>query len=482
MRRPRIWLRWLLGGMGLVLIGEWAALTWLAPQAVMRVIRRVAGRDMVVGDARLSFPLTTTLTRIRLVKNTPQSALRIQRVVIRPQWISLTTKTLWLESLQIERPFIRLTRTASGTLRWPDLSDESAGGRAISGGIRRFVAESLRSSPWQIRVGSVQVVDGTIEFVDEGPRAPFHGVIDHLAVVVGPLILSAGGAGHPPVAGASGWVAGSSAGGRQEGVSFAVYGVLVGAGGHSSPLYCSGWFDIAPRDLEVFCRLEPLALAAFEPYYHGPAEVRVYTSTLRSTSRWTSRSNEFTARIQLELSNLSEGDLSVHGRTILDAKKLSAGPTPRLSGELNVTGPLDTPRNWHAEFVPGDEQVQQLVKRLLNRGVELIRLPLLGGRFRLSLTPGSRTAMTDIEQASKKVEEALEILAGAIPVGASESAPDASGRAEVPPSMSTEAASPSPSGTVPSPPSSATPPASTSPPPPSRDESAIPSAPTLPTP
>ena len=397
MKRPRAWWWWILVIGWVLCIGQYVALMWLAPRYVMRVVERVAGGKLFVGGARLSFPLTTVLTDLRLTTQTPEVALHIQRLVVKPRWVSVSSRTVWVDAIEIDRPLLRLTRTSTGAIRWPSLPDElipTPQPGASEGPSNGF-------SSWRLEITALKVIDGVVEFIDEKPTMPFHGIIDHASLVIGPVATPLDRSNPSSV----------SPGLEAAGMSFAMRGELVGYGGGGAPLYCSGWFDQASNDLQASCRVEPLVLSAFEPYYHGPSELRVYTTTLTLTSQWWARSNEFHGRIQLELNQLSEGDLSIRGRTIVDVKHLTGGREPRLSGEVRLTGPLNAPSQWHAEFLPGDELVQHLVQRLLDRGVEVIRLPLWGNRMSISLTPASKATMTDIEVASKEVQEALEILA-----------------------------------------------------------------------
>ena len=408
MKRPgRLTTRALLIVLALI-AGQYLALAWLVPHPVMRAVERAAGGRLLIGRARLRFPFTTTLAALRLVNNTEAFALSAQRVTITPRWVWFPSKTLWLKSLEVERPLIRVTRTQAGALLWPSLQPAEVDVPAVS---------SALLASWTIHVDSISVVDASIELIDETVAPPFHGLVDHLSIELGPLTISRGDlrAPHPSA--------------RHVGLSFAGRGQVVGYQGQGAPLYCSGWLDPWVNDLQASCQLAPIALAAFEPYYYGPSEVRVYAATLKATTQLSAKANQFTGRIQLELNDLAEGDLSVRGRTIVDVKRLTAGQEPRLSGEMYLAGALDNPGGWHVEFLPGDERVQHLVTRLLDRGVEIIRLALWGYYVRLSLTPSTQTAMMDIETASREVEEALEILAGPPP-------------AETPAS-SVEAASPS---------------------------------------
>jgi hypothetical protein len=325
----------------------------------------------------------------------------------------------------IDRPSLRLTRTAAGTLLWPSLPPN-----VVAAGTPHAPPSSLGARPlpasWRIRAESLRVLDGAIELVDERPATPFRGMLDHLSFDVGPVMV--------PLAGSPR-------------LTFAVRANVVGAGGHAAPLYCSGWVEFTEQDLQASCKLDPLPLAAFEPYLRGSPEVRVYDTTLALTSQWSARANALTGRVQLELANLREGDLSVNGRTIVDVKQLISSADPRLTAELSVYGPLNEPGQWHAQFLPGNEAVQGLVDRLLEHGVRVVRLPFWNGHLPARISPASEATMTDIEATAKEIREALQILVVPMPEDVAPAAPAPAAPADVeaaPPAPPTEPAAPAP--------------------------------------
>ena len=131
----------------------------------------------------------------------------------------------------------------------------------------------------------------------------------------------------------------------------------------------------------------------------------------QATSQWTSKNNELEARIQLELGNLVEGDVSIRGTTVLDVQQLVPGELAKLTGEIKITGPLDDPSAWQREFVPGDPQVQELVQLFLERGIDVINIPVGKQTMGVDISPATIEAMSDIQAASEQVEAELEILA-----------------------------------------------------------------------
>ena len=437
MKRPQIWLRWVLAVCVLMVIAEYVTLTWVAPRYVLRLLQRMVGAELAIDEVKLSLPLTTMFSGIRFVNNSTEAAVSIERATVRMSRFSIPSRTLWVDAVELERPLIRVTRAADQTMRWPSLPALNGAKERVESLSGSSAVDSMLQAPWHVHVQSVKVVDATVEFIDEKPSPSFHGLLDHVSIVLGPVTL--------PWQGAP--------------ISFAVQGEALGAVGHTAPARCSGWVDWATKDLQASCQLDPLPLAAFEPYLHGPPEIRVYSTTLTSTSRWSARANELTGRLQLELGSLTEGDLSIHGRTLVDVKKFMGGQETRLTGEVTLTGPLDDPHKWHAGFLPGDAMVQQLVSRLLDRGVEVVRISLAGTRLPVSLSPSNQATMTDIEAASKEVQEALEILAlptiaevvpeAATPSpeapGAPATTPEAAASGEAAPPASSEAVGASPS-------------------------------------
>jgi hypothetical protein len=406
----------------LVIAGQFFVLAWLAPRYVVRMVESAVGGTLQIRHARLSFPLAMEFTGVSSANRSTQSFLVMPRVVIKPRWLSVTSRTVKLDQVIVERPLLRVMRSAAGEMVWPPLATQSP------------LEPTAAPQPfWRVQIRSLVIDDGAIEFLDQQIAPAFRGVLHHLSVDLGPLTLPGGG---PQT-------------------SFAVRGEFVGHSGEAAPLYCSGWAVLTENDFQASCQLQSLALSAFEPYYQqGNVQLRVYSATLKSTSQWLVDANAFEGRVQMELGNLKEGDLSIHGRTVVDVKKLAAGEAPRMTAELKIAGPLNQPEAWRSEFVPGDTAAQQLVRPLLERGIEMITIPFGGQKIKVSLTLASPSTMTGIEEASKQVEQELEILA----TPATEPVAPVTAPAEATPPAPTEGAPPSP---VP-PPSPAPPPAPSS--------------------
>lgn len=385
MRRPGVVRSAFLAALLVVAAAEAAALLWVGPQYLMRTIRYVLGGDVSVRGVRLAFPLKTALLDVRSLNNTERSAITIQRIVIAPRWLSIPTRTLWLDTVDIERPIIRVSRTRDGTAVWPMVP------RGAGAGEPPETAPPLRAGPFvrTIRIDSLRIVDGVFEFIDERHEQTFHALVDHVSLHLGPLTI--------PVDGLH--------------TSFALHAKLTGSSGDAAPVYCSGWFDTQRRDLQASCQLEPLPLMIFEPYFRGKPIIRPYAVTAQSSSHWLARENRLEAKVHVELNNLEEGDLSIGGRTIIDVKRMTRGREPRLRGEFGVRGDLDRPSGWQVDFRAGDAPMQELVERFEEQRITKLSVPLFGRRVNIDLAAGGPEIGDDMEMAGKEIREALELLA-----------------------------------------------------------------------
>ncbi|MDP3768750.1 MAG: DUF748 domain-containing protein, partial [Dehalococcoidia bacterium] len=390
MKRPPSWPFLVLALLVLVLAAEHALFAWIAPRYVLYLVRSTTGGTIAIRSAQLGFPFTTTLKGLHWIGNSEPAGLSIRRMTIRPRWVSFRTRQVWLRSVTLEDALFRVTREPDGTLTTPSLVFSSPSGTAPG--------MPKPHMPWTVHVDTIKVEGGVLELMDTKTRRPFHGVIQHASFVMGPLTL-------PRV---------------DTQTTFALRAQFSGDAGHAAPFYCSGWFNALAKDLQASCRVEPLPLAALDPYYpSGRVKVRVYDAAVRSTSQWQARQNSLTSDIQLTMNHLSEGDLSVMGRTILDVPAVTGGQ--EVNGAVSLTGPLDNPALWEAHFLPGDERVEQLLAPLLEHGIQFVKVPFVGRGVRIT-APSTDMSAEDIQKATERIERELEILA---PVAAPQVEPPA---------------------------------------------------------
>lgn len=381
MKRPRFWLRWFLFFIIGLIFTQYFLLTWLAPRYLVRLLRSQFGDQVTVDRIDISPSLTVRLRGIHVAGPERGAAFSVQSVLIRPRWVWYSTRLLELDSIKIEQPFLQIKRTAAGTLLWPQ-AHRLMQAPALGPGKPSLLDD------WKVSVGSVTLTDGTVEFFDQGPENTFHLLFDHLSSSVGPVAL--------PL--------------TDDRSSFAVRGAAINQKGDGASFYCSGWAGVKSRDVQFSCQTDPFPLATFEPYFQHSPVIRAYSVTLRSASQWSAKANDLDARIQLELGNLVEGDLSVHGRTVIDVRRLAASGERSLSAELDLVGPLNDPGQWEGALIPGNPPVQKLVEELLERQIKVLRISLIGHHIGVRLASATSADMKDIEAAGKEISEALEIL------------------------------------------------------------------------
>lgn len=363
----------------------------LLPSWVLRRARHAVGNAVSIGDVRVGFPLRVVFVDVAAARSSPGTELRIRRITVVPQWVSWARRTLWLRRVSLDEPRFRIQRLQEGRIETPLADFSQALASALPAVPASADAGEAGSQPvWHVIAETVQVAGGTVEFVDERVAQSFRGSLANLSFVGGPFAAPRG----------------------TDRFSLAVQGRLIGHREHAAPLYCSGWLHLGAKALDISCQLEPLPLAAFEPYYEGPLKVRVYDARLKATGRLTAQDNAVEGRIQLEIDQLSEADLSFLGKTVADIKKLAGdSPHPVLTGELQLSGPMDVPADWRLQLAPGNEMVENILEPLFKRRGEAVKIKVGQQTIEVGLTPTSDEAKTGIQETSKTVQETLKLVA-----------------------------------------------------------------------
>ena len=396
MRRRRSFLKTvtLWGAFLLAISSLWGSV--VAPGWIHEWLERIPGRPVTVGNIRVIFPMWIVLSDVRVAQDNPVTVVSADEVAIIPLWLSWRHRMLWLQRLTIRGIRLQARRTAQGAVLKPvpDLLASAVGQPSQEASPPGDQVAQTPSRRWRLVVRTLELVEGTIGFVDEKPATPFYGTLSQVFFVGGPLNI--------PL--------------KAQQVTLAVRGVFSGANQRAAPVYCSGWVDVDHRNLDVSCQLEPLPFAAFEPYYQGGLPVKVYDARISARGRLAANANRLDGRVQLEIDQLSEADLASLGRAGDDIKKLTGEGRRALTGEFQLSGPLDRPSEWRFQLVPGNDVVQRLVNPLLGRGIEVVRIRLGGFTIPVGLVPATEATKADSEAASQQLEEALAIIAPAAPV------------------------------------------------------------------
>lgn len=380
--RALIWLL-LLG-----LLASGAALFWVLPAYARLAVRDLISDAYLIGGIDFKPPARLILQDVRLSSAPGQAAAGVGRIAIDIEGLDWIKRTVWV-GLLFEEPSVRLWRSESGAVSVPlhPLRGIRPGGGAYD---TQEAALPSGVSDWRVRVRTVRVVSGAVEWVDERFPKPYRGLLQHIFLTASPGLH---GTAQPPL-------------------SFAMHAQWVGLGGHSAPLYCSGWLGVADRNVEASCRLEPIATAAFESYLSriGKVQVRLYEAAVSGTTHWQAYGNRLDGRFQVQLDNLTQGDLSMRGHTILDFATLTRDNGGKLISEIRVMGLLDDPSGWQWECTPGTDLIQQHIRTKYDRAKEVVSFRLLGQKVGLLLVPVSREFVDAIEHASREVRQALEAV------------------------------------------------------------------------
>ena len=401
--------------------------------AILFLSEWVLGRLHDVGGGALEFrrfafrpPFQIALFDVRVNPHQlePDVFFGCRQVIVEPAGLDWRTRTIRLQQLRLESPQLQLVRTSHGALLVPGMAPPLAATAPLpaSGSGPPEPASSVMR--WQAILQTIQARDGRITVIDQRLEPPFHLTLTDLTAVTGPIRV--------PL--------------YVDKISLAAQGRVVGSAQHSAPIYCSGWADISAGNLDVACKLEALRLAAFEPYYQGTLRSGLYNATLKATLRFTASANELDGRIQFSMENLSEADLAMLRTTLMTVKRLTGGSERVLTGEIQVSGPMNHPDQWRIQMIPGNDIMQRLVTPLLNRGMEFVQVRIGQDQpISIGLQPATEALMVNIRSASKSVEEDLRIVAPS-PLPAVTSGPE-----EPPPAAVPAAVMPIEGPTVPTP-------------------------------
>lgn len=397
MRRRRAW--WLASVEALVLLGLLAYLFLMItlPRCGRGWLRDISGGRLHVGHCELRFPLTFILADVQLINALPGQMLRCDRVRLTPVWGWWPTRTIYLRELVYEGLNVQFSRTQDGTVLWPIVETPPPDEPAESGSPRG----------WRFVIGNVRVTDGSLEFVDRRPPTVFHGGLMDLQLSVGPIVFPF----------------------DDSRMSLAMQARVVGHDALSAPLSCSGSVAEDAADFTIACRLDPLHLSAFTPYYPGRWPERLQGGAIQATSQLRARNNRLEGRVQLRINGISPDALALRHRQLLRDETPRTAGDDELVGEIQIEGALDHPEGWQVQLAPGNAIAQQLVEPLMRRGRRQLPIALGGQAMMIALTPATEAIMISIEAAANTVEQALDLLTAPV----DEPPPPPDGQLLVPP-------------------------------------------------
>jgi uncharacterized protein involved in outer membrane biogenesis len=376
----------------------------IIPDFLLRRLHQYSKNILSASKASISFPNKIILSNVTFEQPRPGTNFSIKKATLLVRWISFKSKKIWLKKANLEGLEIAARRAQSGRFYFPRLQAQASAS----------TVNSDKPTKWQFLIDSLEISDGTINYLDEKPEEAFQGTLSDLSIAAGPISF--------PI--------------TSDKISLAMQGTITGFKELSSAIYCSGWMDLASSSFDSSCKLDALKLAAFQPYYpNGPLKKREYDATVAATGAFSARENQLNGKLQLRIDGLSEEDLSVLTKLSALSKPLANFKNPskdseaKLSGEIQISGPLNNWKEWKLQLSPGNEIVQELLNPIIERGKGL-NIKVGSEKIPVDLATSTEAVMSGIEEASKTVQEDLKLLAPAAAAEQESPKAEAEGAAE----------------------------------------------------
>lgn len=245
----------------------------VATRALKSQVEQALGPDSEVAQIVVGFSaIEARGVRIRAPKGWPATdALRAERIVIRPDLRGLSSARVRIASITVEQPYLSVLRARNGRVRLlPSLLEN-----------RPKKTGDDASGPVVV-IGSIELVDGTLEFFDATVRQPAHKLrLEQVQATVSDLQV-------PGTPGRTGLRLNGAVKGVQRNGSFAV----------------NGWAELADRNSSLATRLQGVDLIALQPYLIKASETGVRRGTLDLDLKSTVRRNQLHAPGRLTLAGL----------------------------------------------------------------------------------------------------------------------------------------------------------------------------------
>lgn len=244
-----------------------------ATKELREQIQSALGPESEVGDIVVGWSaIEIHRLRIRGPRGWPAAdTLRAQRIVVAPDLRALLSAQVRVSRITVEEAYLSMLRSRDGRLRVvPSLLErEKETGKADS------------AAP-PVRIGTIELANGALEFFDATVRQPPHMLrIEQLRATVEGLNV-------PDLSGRT---------------QLKLEGVVKGVR-RNGTLAVNGWGEIATRDSEITMTLRGVDLIALQPYLIKASEAGVRRGTLDLDLKSTVRKNVLRAPGTLTLSGL----------------------------------------------------------------------------------------------------------------------------------------------------------------------------------
>jgi hypothetical protein len=284
MSRPRKWL-WRIV-IALLLLASLAVIArHFATEKLRQAVESALGPNAEVASIETAFSsITLNGIRIKADKDWPAvDELAARRVVVRPDWGALVSRTVRIASIEVEGGYVSMLRRKDGNLALlPSLLGGKDKARAGGAGAPADGKSGQDTTLPEIIVSRVLLSDTAVDFYDASIRQPAHRLrLEQTTVTLGAIRL-------PALTGRT---------------DIAVDGVIKGVR-RDGRVALKGWAEIATRDSEMQTTLSGVDLVAFQPYLIKAAETGVKKGTLDLSLKSTVKKNRLHAPGRVTLSGL----------------------------------------------------------------------------------------------------------------------------------------------------------------------------------
>ncbi len=345
--RGRWWTSLLLA-IALLIVISYVAVLLVNRVFLTRWAAQMLPEGFLVQRVHLRWPRTVVFDHVRWAAPTTPATpwLQVPRVTADISVTSLFMRRLVVKDFVLNQPRITLQRDADGQWNLPSLRRSSA--------VPHGVATTRHH--WDVAIWSARMKEGTILVDDRAVQEGFHAELNACQLDV-----------RQPFLPLHGW--------RTQ-VAFSADAKLRSE--PAAPIRLTGWVDWPHKDLEGTLTATSLDIGAFEPYLNrGRVTLRLYHALADVTVALAAVHGDFTADAQMNLNHLTEGDVSIKGVTVLNAKGVITDPQQTVSLRVMLRGPLDQPGAWKRTIAPTGQQTIKFLRPLFAGRKETIILKVM---------------------------------------------------------------------------------------------------------
>lgn len=298
----------------------------LATNKLKDKIQEALGPNSEVSSIEVGFSsIVITGIRIRAGKDWPAvDELSAKRVVVKPDWGALVSKTVRIASIEIEDGYLSmLRRKDSKMVLLPSLLGTTEGptGTAAKSNAKE-TGEANNPMP-AVQIARVELANTAVDFFDASVRQPAHKLrLEKAEIRIGQILL-------PTLTGNT---------------SLQLDGVVKGVQ-RDGKISIHGQIELASKDSEMTTKLSGVDLVAFQPYLIKAAETGVKKGTLDLDLKSTVKKNRLHAPGAVTLSGL---ELS-SGKTFMGMPRdmvvsMMKNKDGKIAVKFTLEGNIDDPK------------------------------------------------------------------------------------------------------------------------------------------